>query len=304
MKSISTRTGAVKLSLAVVICLIILKVAVSIISNSISIRAQAADSLLDLFSIAITFAALRMAIAPADEKHPFGHGKVEGLAALVQALLILGAGGYIIYSAVWRIILSTTIEPDEGIAVMGISIVASFLLSRHLLKVARSTGSLAIEASARNIRADVYSAAGVLAGLLLVRLTNVFILDPIIALIMAGFVLKAGFEVIQGAFHELIDTALPGEEQDVINECIREHNTQLVDFHAMRSRRAGNERFVDLHLVMPRYISVEESHEVCSHLEQDIKEKLGNASISIHVEPCNGKDCYRCSIFVCHIRQK
>jgi len=302
--SISTKTGAVKLSLGVVISLIILKVIVSVITNSISITAQATDSLLDLFSIGITYVAVRMSSNPADESHPFGHGKIEGLSALIQAILVLGAGGYIIYSAVQRIIHKAYIQPDEGIIVMVISILASFFLSRHLINVAKSTGSVAIEASARNIRADVFSAAGVLIGLVLVRFTDLVILDPIIALIMAGFVLKAGFEVVKGAFQELIDSALPVDEQKIIIECISDHNTQLVNFHAMRSRRAGNERFVDLHLVMPRNLSVEESHQMCDHLENDIKEKLTNTSIAIHVEPCTGKDCIRCFIKICSLRQK
>jgi cation diffusion facilitator family transporter len=302
-KSIFTRTGAARLALAVVISLVILKVVVSIISKSVSISAQAADSFLDIFSIGITYIAVRMSVAPADEQHPFGHGKMEGFAALIQAVLVLGAGGYIIYSAVQRILHSTPIEPDEGMAVMGVSIAASFFLSRHLHKVAKSSGSLAIEASARNISADVYSAAGVLIGLLLVRLTNLLILDPIIALIMAVFVLKAGYSVIKGAFRELMDYQLPAEEQDIIRKCIQEHNTRLVDFHALRSRRAGSERFVDLHLVMPRNLSVEESHLMCDHLETDIKERLANTHLEIHVEPCGGKDCSHCLITVCAIRK-
>ncbi|MDD5605204.1 MAG: cation diffusion facilitator family transporter [Dehalococcoidales bacterium] len=301
-KSISTRTGAVKLALAVVISLIILKVLVSIISKSISISAQAADSLLDLFSIGITFVAIRMSVAPADNEHPFGHGKMEGFAALIQALLVLGAGGFIIYSAIQRILHSTPIEPNEGMVVMVISIIASFFLSRHLQKVAKSTGSLAIEASARNISADVYSAAGVLIGLLVVRLTNLVILDPIIALIMAGFVLKAGFAVSRDAFNELTDYQLPTAEQDLIKKCIQEHNTQLVNFHSMRSRRSGNKRFVDLHLVMPRNLSVEESHQMCDHLEKDITDRLTNTDVDIHVEPCSGIDCSHCLITNCSLR--
>lgn len=297
-----TRDIAGKISLTVVICLILLKVVVSIISNSVSISAQAADSFLDLFSIGVTFIAARMSIAPADEDHPFGHGKMEGLAALLQAILILGAGGYIIYSAIQRIIVSKPIDPDEGILVMGVSIVASIFLSRYLQKVAKITGSMAIEASSRNIAADVYSAAGVLAGLLIVRLTGMLILDPIIALIMAGFVLKASYEVVIRAFRELTDYTLPKEEQEIIDKLIHQHNTQLVDFHSMRSRRSGGERFVDLHLVMPRNLSVEKSHEICDHLERDIVEQLAHTNLSIHVEPCRGKGCVLCSIVICDIR--
>src|SRR4030042_298969 len=291
MRSISTRTGAVKLSMAVIICLIILKVIVSIISSSISIYAQAADSLLDIFSIGITLIALNMSVAPADEEHPFGHGKAEGLAAMIQAILVLGAGGFIIYSAIQRIIHSTVIESDKGILVMLISIITSLFLSRPLRRVAKATGSTAIDASARNISADVYSAAGVLLGLLMVRLTGFVILDPIIALIMAGFVLKAGYQVTIRAIHELIDHALPKEEQKILNDCLSVHTTQLVSYHAVRSRRAGNERFIDLHLVMPRNFSVENAHAMCDHLEQDVKNKITIANVIIHQEPCSSADC-------------
>ena len=301
-KSLSTRTGAAKLALGVVICLIILKVVVSVLSRSISISAQATDSFLDLFSIGITVIAVRMSIAPADEEHPFGHGKMEGVSALIQAFLVLGAGVFIIFSAVQRIIHRTVIEPDAGMVVMIISIIASFFLSRHLRRVAKATDSTAIEASARNISADVYSATGVLLGLLAVSLTKLQILDPIIALIMVVFVLKAGYEVVIRAFRELTDYTLPKEEQEILTDCIREHITQLVDFHAVRTRRAGSERFVDLHLLMPRNVSVAESHRMCDHLEQDVKAKLPNTSIIIHVEPCTSNDCARCIVAKCSLR--
>ncbi|HOP47357.1 MAG TPA: cation diffusion facilitator family transporter [Desulfobacteraceae bacterium] len=302
IKSISTRTGAAKFSMVVIICLIILKVVVSIISRSISISAQAADSILDIFSIGITLLALNMSVTPADEDHPFGHGKAEGLAAFIQAILVLGAGGFIIYTAINRIIHSTTIKPEEGIIVMIISIITSILLSRHLHRVASATGSTAIDASARNISADVYSAAGVLFGLLIVRLTKLVILDPIIALIMAGFVLKAGREVTIRAIHELIDHALPKEEQDILINCLDAHNTQIVEYHAVRSRRSGNERFIDLHIVMKRNISFENVHDMCDHLEKDIKEKLTNANVIIHAEPCTSENCSHCSITICDLR--
>ncbi len=301
-QKISTRTGAVKLSITVIICLIIIKVFISIISRSISISAQAADSLLDIFSTVITLIALNMSAAPADEEHPFGHGKAEGLAALVQAILVLGAGTVIIYSSVQRIIHGTVIRPDEGIAVMVISIIVSFLLSRHLRNVARTTGSTAIDASARNISADVYSAAGVLIGLFMVRITKVAIIDPVVALIMAAFVLKAGYEVTIRAMHELIDYALPKEEQAVLEKCLDEHDNLICEYHAMRSRRSGNERFIDLHIVMPRRLSFEKSHAMCDHLEQDIKKRLKSANVIIHAEPCNSEDCPRCSIPACDLR--
>jgi cation diffusion facilitator family transporter len=301
-KGLSTRTGAIKLSMVVVIGLIVLKVLVSIVSGSISIAAQAADSFLDTFSIVLTLAALKSAATPADEEHQFGHGKAEGLAAMVQAILVLGAGGLIVRSAIQRIIHSTVIRPDEGMAVMLVSVVASLFLSRHLRRVARASGSTVIDALASNISADVYSAAGVLLGLLLVRTTGVAVLDPIIALIVASFVLKAGYEVAVRAIHELSDYALPGDEQERLRKSLNGHSPRIVEFHAIRTRRAGSERFIDLHIVTPRNHGIAEVHELCDHLEQDIKAAVQNANVTIHAEPCSPMDCPRCSIGGCDLR--
>ncbi len=292
----STRSGAAKLSLAVVIGLIVLKVVVAVITGSISIFAQAADSFLDLFAIVITLFAVSIATKPADKEHPFGHGKAEDIAAIVQAVLIFTAGGLIIYSAVRRIILGATLELTEaGIGVMLVSIMVSVFLSRYLLRVSRTTDSIALEASARNIAADVYSAAGVLAGLVVIRFTGLNILDPIIALLVALFILKVAYDVLRRSFGGLVDVKLPEAEENAIRSSIMEHIGELVDFHELRTRKAGSQRYIDLHVVMPKNISVEEAHRMCDHLEQDIGTRLKHASVTIHVEPCDEK-CDRCPI--------
>ena len=292
----ATRSGAVRLSLAVVIGLIVFKVVVGVITGSISVIAQAVDSFLDLLAIVITFFAIIIATKPADEKHPFGHGKVENIAAIAQAMLIFSAGGLIIYSAVRRIITGAAIELTEaGIGVMLVSIIASIFLSRHLLRVSRATDSIALEASARNIAADVYSAAGVLVGLVVIRFTRLSIIDPIIALLVSLIILKAAYDVLRKSFGGLIDVKLPEAEENVIRSAILEHAGELVDFHELRTRKAGSQRYIDLHLVMPKDISVEEAHRMCDHLEQDIEGKLQQASVTIHVEPCS-EECEECPV--------
>ena len=284
----STRSGAAKLALVVVIGLVGLKVAVAVVTGSISVIAQAVDSFLDLFAIAVTFLAVGIAARPADEKHPFGHGKVEDIAAVVQAMLIFAAGGLIIYSAVLRIITETTIELTEaGIGVMLVSIVASLLLSRHLLKVSQATDSIALEASAHNIAVDVYSAAAVLGGLLVIRFTGLNIFDPIIALLVALFILKVAYDVLRRSFGGLIDVKLSEAEENIIRSSIMEYSGEVVSFHALRTRKAGSQRYVDLHLVMPKNASVEEAHRLCDELERDIKKRLPHTSVLIHVEPCS-----------------
>jgi len=298
----SRRSGAVKLSLGVVAGLVVLKMVAAVITGSLSVTAQAADSFLDLIAILITFFAVGVAMRPADREHPFGHGKVEGFSAIAQAALIFTAAGLVIYSAIRRLVTGGTVELTEaGIGVMLVSIIVSIFLSRYLLKVSRTTGSIALEANARNIAADVYSAGAVLAGLVAVRLTGLNILDPIIALLVVLFILKAGYDVVQRSFGELVDVRLPEAEEAEIKACIIEHYSEVVSFHGLRTRRAGGQRYIDLHLVMPQNASVEKAHRMCDHLEQDIEDRLPNTSVTIHVEPCN-IECERCSV-TCSLRR-
>ena len=292
----STRGGAAKLSIVVVTGLIVLKVTVAAVTGSLSVLAQAVDSFLDLFAVVLTLFAVSIATKPADEEHPFGHGKVENISAIVQALLIFAAGGLIIYSAVRRIIDGVSLDLTEaGIGVMVVSIIASIALSRHLLKVSRATDSVALEANAHNIAADVYSAAAVLVGLLVIRFTGLSIFDPVIALLVALFILKVAYDVLRRSFGGLIDVRLSESEENIIKSAFMERAGEMVGFHELRTRKAGRQRYIDLHLVMPKNASVQESHRLCDELEQDIKVKLPHASVIIHVEPCS-EECDQCPI--------
>jgi cation diffusion facilitator family transporter len=292
----STQSGAAKLMLIVVIGLIVLKVVVAVITGSISILAQAVDSSLDLFAVVITFFTIRIAAKPADEEHPFGHGKAENIAAIVQAMLIFTAGGLIIYSAIHRIQVEATVELAEaGIGVMLVSMIASIFLSRHLFKVSKAVDSIALQANAHNIAADVYSTAAVLVGLVAVRLTKLNILDPIIAMAVALLILKSSYDVLRKSFGGLIDVKLPEAEESVIKSCILEHSGKVVAFHELRTRKAGSQRYIDLHLVMPRNASVEKAHRMCDHLERDIETRLPRINVTIHVESCT-IECEQCSV--------
>ena len=293
---VASQSKAAKLMLIVVIGLIVLKVVVAVITGSISILAQAVDSSLDLLAAIVTFIAIRIATKPADREHPFGHGKVENIAATVQAVLIFTAGSLIIYSAVQKIITGAKVELAEaGIGVMLVSMIASIFLSRHLFKVSKAADSLALQANAHNIATDVYSTAAVLVGLTVVRFTGLNILDPLIAMAVALLILKTGVDVLRRSFGGLIDVKLPQTEEDEIRSCIMEHNCQLVAFHDLRTRKAGSHRYIDLHLVMPKNASVEEAHRVCDHLELDIRNRLTQAHVTIHVEPC-ATECDLCSV--------
>ena len=291
----STKTGATKLLIGVVVGLIIVKVITGWLTGSISVLAQAADSLLDLFAGIITFSAIRIAAKPPDAEHPYGHGKVEDIAGVVQGILIFIAGGLIIYSAIARIIEGSSIELTEaGIAVMAVSIVASIFLSRHLMNVSRTTGSVALEANARNIAADVYSASAVLVGLTIVRFTGINIVDSVIAIGVAIYILKVAIDTIRKPVSRLLDETLPPSQQAVIEDCLRNHSREVSGFHALRTRRAGNQSYIDLHLVMAKDISLEQAHQICDRIEAEIQSQLSETSVTIHAEPCDNQ-CEQCS---------
>ena len=293
----SGRSGAAKLSIIIVVGLIVLKVVVGVITGSLSVLAQAVDSFLDLFAVSVTFLAIRIAARPADEEHPFGHGKVENIAAVVQAILIFIAGGSIIYSAVRRIQTHAALEMTEaGIGVMAVSIIASIFLSRYLLRVAKKEDSMALEANAHNIAADVYSAAAVFVGLIVVRLTGLVIIDAILAGLVALYILKVAVDVLRNSLGGLVDVKLPEDEENSVRAAITEHfGREVVSFHKLRTRKAGSQRYIDLHLVMPKHVSIEDAHNMCDHLEKDIEEKLVHTDVTIHVEPCD-ENCDSCDL--------
>ena len=292
----STKAGATKLLIGVVVGLIVFKVVIGLLTHSISIVAQAADSLLDLFAGIITFSAIRFAAKPADAEHQYGHGKAEDIAGVGQAILIFIAGGLIIYSAIDRIVTKNYIveQPEAGIAVMAVSVVVSIFLSRHLLKVSRHMGSIALEANARNIATDVYSTSAVLVGLAILRFTELNIIDPILAIGVAIYILKVALDTIRKPISGLLDEKLPPSQEAVIEDSLKKHSREVSWYHALRSRRAGSQSYIDLHLVMASHISLEQAHQICDQVEGEIQSVLHETSVIIHAEPCNN-ECEECA---------
>ena len=299
----STKENVAKLSIFSISLLVVMKVVASIMTGSIGIRADALHSIIDLSGAVIGYIGIRIAGKPPDERHAFGHGKAENVAGVVIAGLIFVAAGTIVYEAIKRLIAGGTVElVTLGIYITAAAIVINMTVSWYALRVARSTDSIALEATARDMFADVLSSCAVLAGLILVGLTGLNILDPIVALLVAILITRTAYLTMKKSFSGLMDARLPKAEEAEIKSCLREHAGQLVGFHELRTRKAGNQRYIDLHLVMPKTTSVKEAHRVCDHLEQDIKNRLPNISITIHVEPCT-IECDQCSV-ACSLRKR
>lgn len=269
-------------------------------TGSVSILAGAIDSMINLAASVIAFFSVRLSAKPADQEHPFGHGKVENIAGAAEAGLIFIAAGLITYEAAQRISGGVQLALTElGMAIMLCSITVNFLVSRHLLKVARKTDSLAIEGDARHLVADIMTSIAILVGLVAVRLTGITFLDPLVAIAIALYIAKTAYSLTRKSFGGLVDVRLPAEEEKIVSNCIMEHFGELIGFHELRTRKAGPHRYIELHLVMSRKSSLEEVHRMCDHLETDIMKKLPHTSVTIHVEPCE-TDCKECDI-VCPV---
>lgn len=277
------KVSIARLSIASNTLLIIMKFVVGIISGSVSILSEAIHSLMDLVAAVIAYFSVRVSDNPPDERHPYGHGKFENLSGVIEALLILIAAGWIVFEAVRKL---SGQEPVESIGlgslIMFISAGINFLVSRRLYKVAKETDSVALEADALHLKTDVYTSLGVGLGLLLIWITKLHILDPIIAILVAVLILKEAYELLARAFSPLLDSSL--DKKEVLR--LENHLSDLgVRYHDLKTRKAGSYVFVEFHLEMPPDKKLEEVHDYCDRIEEELKKQISNLRITIHAEP-------------------
>ncbi len=283
---LKSRTAAV--SIASNATLIALKLAVGVLSGSIAIISEALHSGSDLVAALIAFWSVRRAAQPPDERHHYGHEKVENVSGAVEAMLIIAAAGVIIYEGVMKIVEGPTIDfVWLGIAVMLISGVVNLIVStRVLYPVARRTESAALEADAAHLLTDVYTSFGVAGGLLVVEVTGWEYFDPLIAIAVAVLIIRTGYRLVVQSTRVLLDETLPEQELEEIRRCVAEHRGDIIaGYHKLRARRAGSRRHVDLHVVVDERLTVAEAHDVAEHIEKDIRACIPNTDVLVHIEP-------------------
>lgn len=284
-----------RLSVASNSLLVVAKLAVGFAIGSVGIISEAIHSAIDLVAATIAYVSVRQSARPPDECHTFGHGKYESISGLLEAVLILVAAVLIVNEALKNLLGGEeTLNVDGlglGIAVMLLSAGVNVYVSSRLMTVAKKTESIALESDAWHLRTDVYtSAGGVVVGLILIRLTGLVVLDALIALAVAGIILRAAFDLIRRSFEDLVDRSLPPDEEDRIREIIKEHCTDAIGFHRLRTRRSGPNRFVDLHLVVPRAATLEEAYAIVKQVEDDVRREFPpRTSVTIRVQPAPAK---------------
>ncbi len=279
------------LSLALAIFLSLIKFVFAYLTGSLGILSSAIDNIGDIAMSSVSLMSIRKSAEPPDKSHPYGHGKIETLAAAFQVAIITIIGIGIIAESVRRYIKGRILSnPDAGIGVMVVSIVASFIAAKLITKVGEETDSAALMADAVHFKTDVYSGSGILIALLLVRMTGISIFDSLAGLVVGILVIKEAIPLLKGVLDDLSDRELPEDVKVKINEIIDKHRPMVVDVHAMRTRKAGSMKHIDFHLVVCKLSNVQEAHRLAEHLEMEIEEALGEAHVVTHIDPC-GIEC-------------
>jgi cation diffusion facilitator family transporter len=274
------------LSVVTAIAIIALKVAAYRFTGSIGFLSDALESGANIVAAIITLLALLIAARPPDKEHEYGHTKAEYLSSGAEGTLILIAAVYIAVQAVGRLLAPQPLEQvGVGVLISAIAAAANFAVARVLMRAGRQHRSAALTADAQHLMTDVWTSLGVIVGVGLVGLTGWLWLDPVVALIVALQIVITGYKLVRESVDGLMDTALPADEIAQINAILEGYCVEGVTFHAMRTRRAGSQRFVSLHVQVPGEWSVQQGHELLEAIERDIRRKLSPINVITHLEP-------------------
>ena len=295
MEKQAMKTAAAMLSVVSNTTLVALKLVIGTVIGSVSVISEAIHSGVDLVASVIALIAVRKSAKTEDDEHPYGHGKIENIAGTIEAILIFFAAGWIIFEAVHKLTNPAPMEGVSwGIAVMALSALANFIVSHVLFRVGEKTDSIALKADGMHLRTDVYTSAGVMAGLLLYWAagtlfpgTSFWWIDPAAAIAVALLIVKAAWELTVESARDLLDARLPADEEAFVEKEIESLYPSAYGYHHLRSRKSGPYRFFDLHLMVPGEFTMKEAHDVSDTLKGRIRERFPDTWVEIHLEPCD-----------------
>ncbi|MFO7167281.1 MAG: cation diffusion facilitator family transporter [Chloroflexota bacterium] len=274
------------LSIAAAAITIGLKAGAFAITGSVSMLSDALESLVNLAAAIVALAALTIAARPPDEEHAYGHGKVEYFSSGIEGTLILVAAASIGYAAVDRLLRPQPIEQiGLGIGVSAAASLINLVVARVLLRAGRQHGSITLEADAHHLLTDVWTSAGVIAGVGAVALTGLTWLDPLIAIAVAANIVWSGVSLMRRSALGLMDTALPPDEREQVIRILESYQRSGIQTHALRTRQSGARRFVSFHVLVPDTWTVRRGHALLERIEHDIRSALPSVTVFTHLEP-------------------
>jgi cation diffusion facilitator family transporter len=258
------------------------------LTGSVGLLSDALESLVNLAAAAAALGALLISSLPPDDEHAFGHDKIEFFSSGFEGALILGAASAILWAAIGRIAHPAEIHQfGAGLLVSSIASLLNLFVGRLLIAKGRAAHSPALEADGHHLMTDVWTSAGVLAGMALVWITGWTWLDPFIALGVALFIIRMGFKLVRTAVHGLLDRALPPETLAKIREILGRYESDSIHFHALRTRASGSRQFVAVHVLVPDEWTVRQGHDLLEKIESDLRAVLPAGNIFTHLEPLN-----------------
>jgi cation diffusion facilitator family transporter len=274
------------LSIAAAVTTILLKGVAWRLTGSVGLLSDALESFVNLAGALMALAMLSLAATPADDRHAYGHGKAEYFSSAFEGFLILLAAVSIAYTAIVRLLHPQAIE-DVGVGLL-VSIIASvinLLAARQLLKAGRAYNSITLEADAKHLMTDVWTSVGVILGVGLVWVSGWLWLDPVLALLVAANIVWTGWQLLQRSASGLMDEAIPKEQIEAVESVLAKYGRQGLSFHALRTRQAGRQAFISLHVLVPGGWTVQHGHDLVEQIEADIRAIVPFSNLTTHLEP-------------------
>lgn len=287
MPTIEIRSGRMATASIAVACAVLgIKYLAYWTTGSVALYSDALESIVNVVTAIVAFAAIRISARPADRRHQFGHHKAEYFSAVIEGVLIIVAALLILHAA-WQALREPRAlsEPWLGLAISGVATVINAAWAWTLITSGRRWRSPALVADGWHLFSDVATSVGVIAGLVLAALTGWTVLDPLMAMLVAVNILVAGGRVVSSSVSGLMDEAVDGEISRRIRAVISETAEGAIEAHDIRTRTAGRATFIDFHLVVPGKMTVADAHRICDRIERALESEIEGAEIVIHVEP-------------------
>ena len=290
------RMRSIVLSFVVGVLLMGFKFLTYRLTHSSAVLSDALESIINVAASAFAALSIWMAAKPPDKEHPYGHGKIEYFSAGFEGALIIAAAAGIFYSAAQHLLRPRPLPNlAEGIGILLGATLVNFLLGLFLVRIGKRTDSIALTADGRHIMTDVYTSAGVILGLGLVHWTGWLWLDGAVACLVGLNILFTGGRLVFVSSARLMDASEPGLLERIARHLRQQRSPMWLDIHQLRAWRAGRLVHIDLHLVLPKDMPLEQAHHEAKNLEQSlIREFQGNASVLVHMDPCTIEECPVC----------
>lgn len=274
------------LSIATAIATILLKGLAWWLTGSVGLLSDALESFVNLAGAMMALAMLTLAASPADDKHAYGHGKAEYFSSAFEGFLILLAAISIGYTAIDRMLHPQALKAlDIGLAISVVAALLNFAVARILMKAGAMHNSITLQADAQHLMTDVWTSAGVVAGVALAWLGGWWWLDALVALLVAFHIVWTGWQLLRRSASGLMDEAIPLEQRDAIETLLAGFREQGLDFHALRTRQSGRQAFVSLHVLVPGEWSVQRGHDMLERIEAEIRSIVPCVHVTTHLEP-------------------